>query len=261
MVRILSKIIAVANQKGGVGKTTTTVNLGACLGAALKKVLVIDADPQGNTTSGFGIDKHNEDLNLYSVLIEKRNFSDCIKKTEFKNVWICPCNMDLLGAEVAIDKMENKEFILKNSLLEIKDDFDYILIDCPPSLNYITINALAASDSVLIPIQCEYYALEGVSDLTQNIKFIKNTINPQLEIEGILLTMFDSRTNLSIQVSEDVKNCFPNKVYKIAIPRNTRLGEAPSHGLPIIYYDKYCKGAESYTLLAKEVIKQNRKGR
>ncbi len=254
----MGKIISVANQKGGVGKTTTTVNLGACLGALGKKVLIIDADPQGNSTSGFGIDKNKCEYNLYNVLIEKTNIKSCIQVTQFKNVSICPCNMDLLGAELLIDKEDNKEYILKEALNTVKNEYDFILIDCPPSLNYITLNAFCATDSVLIPIQCEYYALEGVSDLTTNIKIIKQSVNPDIEIEGILLTMFDTRTNLSILVADDVKSCFPDKVFKTAIPRNTRLGEAPSFGQPIIYYDKYCKGAESYTLLAKEVIKKNK---
>lgn len=255
----MGKVIAVANQKGGVGKTTTTVNLSACLGDCGKKILVIDADPQGNSTSGFGIDKNNTELTLYSVLIDNKNLKDCILKTEFKNVSVCPCNMDLLGAELLIDKKEDKEYILKKALNEVKNDYDFIVIDCPPSLNYITLNAFCATDSVLIPIQCEYYALEGVSDLTTNISLIKKTVNKDIEIEGILLTMFDSRTNLSIQVADDVKSCFPGKVFKTAIPRNTRLGEAPSFGLPVIYYDKYCKGSESYQLLAKEIIKNNKK--
>ena len=189
---------------------------------------------------------------------EKTDIKKCIVVTEFKNVSICPCNMDLLGAELLIDKEDNKEYILKNALKEVKKEYDFILIDCPPSLNYITLNAFCATDSVLIPIQCEYYALEGVSDLTTNIKIIKQSVNPDIEIEGILLTMFDTRTNLSILVADDVKSCFPDKVFKTAIPRNTRLGEAPSFGQPIIYYDKWCKGAESYTLLAKEVIKKNK---
>ena len=254
----MGKIIAVANQKGGVGKTTTTVNLGASLGSLGKKVLVIDADPQGNSTSGLGIDKNGNEYTIYSVLIDNTDIKKCIVKTEFKNVSVCPCNMDLLGAELLIDKKENKEYILKSAVSEIKEEYDFILIDCPPSLNYITLNAFCAAQSVLIPIQCEYYALEGVSDLTTNIKYIKNTVNKDLELEGILLTMFDSRTNLSLQVAEDVKNCFPKKVFKTAIPRNIRIGEAPSFGQPVIYYDKYCKGTESYMLLAKEVIKNNK---
>lgn len=254
----MGKIIAVANQKGGVGKTTTTVNLGASLGSLGKKVLVIDADPQGNSTSGLGIDKNNSEYTIYNVLIDGTDIKKCIVKTEFKNISVCPCNMDLLGAELLIDKKENKEYILKSAVSDIKEEYDFILIDCPPSLNYITLNAFCAAQSVLIPIQCEYYALEGVSDLTTNIKYIKNTVNKDLELEGILLTMFDSRTNLSLQVAEDVKNCFPKKVFKTAIPRNIRIGEAPSFGQPVIYYDKYCKGTESYMLLAKEVIKNNK---
>ena len=253
----MAKIIAVANQKGGVGKTTTAVNLAACLGALKKKILLIDSDPQGNATSGLGVDKNQIAKNYYDILMEDEPLENTILTTNFKNVSLVPGNMDLLGVEVSLDKKENKEYILKNSLLRYQGNFDYIFIDCPPSLNFITINAFAAANSVIIPIQCEYYALEGVSDLIENIKLIKNSLNPQLEIEGILLTMFDSRTNLSIQVAQDVKECFPDKVYKVAIPRNTRLGEAPSFGTPIIYYDKYSKGAESYHALAKEFLKQN----
>ncbi len=255
----MGKIIAVANQKGGVGKTTTVVNLSACVGNEGKKVLVIDADPQGNTTSGFGIDKNTLEYSLYNVLAEEEKISPAIIKTEFKNISVCPGNMDLLGVELIIDKKENREFILKNALSEVKDSYDFIFIDCPPALNYITINCLAAADSVIIPIQCEYYALEGVSDLTKNISYIKQTVNPEIKIEGVLLTMFDSRTNLSTLVSEDVKSCFPNKVYKVAIPRNTRLGEAPSYGLPVIYYDKYCKGSIAYKLLCEEFLKEQKK--
>ncbi len=255
----MGKIIAVANQKGGVGKTTTVVNLSACVGNEGKKVLVIDADPQGNTTSGFGIDKNNCEYSLYNILVEDGSFSSAVIETEFKNISVCPCNMDLLGVELIIDKKENKEYILKNALSEVKDNYDFIFIDCPPALNYITINCLAAADSVIIPIQCEYYALEGVSDLTKNISYIKQTVNPDIKIEGVLLTMYDSRTNLSSLVSEDVKSCFPGKVYPVAIPRNTRLGEAPSYGLPVIYYDKYCKGAVAYKLLSEEFLKQQRR--
>ncbi len=254
----MAKIIAIANQKGGVGKTTTAVNLAACVGTLKKKVLLIDSDPQGNATSGLGVDKNEVSKNYYDVLIAGEPIENAIIQTEFQNIWLVPGNMDLLGAEVSLDKMEDKEYILKNQLKSCVDRFDYIFIDCPPSLNYVTINAFAAADSVLIPIQCEYFALEGVSDLIENIKLMKNSINPRLEIEGILLTMFDSRTNLSIQVAQDVKECFPKKVYKVAIPRNTRLGEAPSFGTPIIYYDKYCKGSESYQALAKEFLKQNK---
>ncbi len=254
----MAKIIAVANQKGGVGKTTTAVNLAACLGALRKKVLLIDSDPQGNATSGLGVEKNDVDKNYYDVLMENEPIQNTVVQTNFKNVWLVPGNMDLLGVEVSLDKMNQKEYILKNSLASFENDFDYIFIDCPPSLNYVTINAFAAADSVIIPIQCEYFALEGVSDLIENIKLMKNSINPKLEIEGILLTMFDSRTNLSIQVAQDVKDCFPKKVYKVAIPRNTRLGEAPSYGTPIIYYDKYCKGSECYMSLAKEFLKENK---
>lgn len=255
----MAKVIAVANQKGGVGKTTTVVNLSSCVGAEGKKVLVIDADPQGNSTSGFGIDKNENEYTLYNILAEEGDFAPSIVKTEFKNIDVCPGNMDLLGVELIIDKKENKEFILKNSLEKVKDSYDFIFIDCPPALNYITINCLAAADSVIIPIQCEYYALEGVSDLTKNISYIKQTVNPDIQIEGVLLTMYDSRTNLSSMVAEDVKECFPGKVYSVAIPRNTRLGEAPSFGLPVNYYDKYCKGAVAYKMLAEEFLKQQRR--
>ena len=254
----MAKIIAIANQKGGVGKTTTAVNLAACVGALNKKVLVIDSDPQGNATSGLGIDKNEVSKNYYDVLMEGEPIENTVVSTDYKNVSVIPGNMDLLGVEVSLDKIDNKEYILKNSLSQYQNDFDYIFIDCPPSLNYVTINAFTAADSIIIPIQCEYYALEGVSDLIENIKLIKNSLNPILEIEGILLTMFDTRTNLSIQVAQDVKDCFPEKVYKVAIPRNTRLGEAPSFGTPILYYDKYSKGAESYKALAKEFLKQNK---
>ena len=257
----MGKTIAVANQKGGVGKTTTAVNLSACLGNEGKKILVIDADPQGNTTSGFGIDKNSCEKNLYGVFAEGADISDIIIKTEFKNISVCPSNMDLLGIELTIASSDNKEFILKNALQKVKDSYDFIFIDCPPALNYLTINCFAAADSVIIPIQCEYYALEGVSDLTRNISYIKQTINPEIYIEGVLMTMFDSRTNLSLQVANDVKECFPNKVYSVAIPRNTRLGEAPSYGLPVIYYDKYCRGSESYRLLAKEFLKIQKKNK
>lgn len=255
----MGKVIAVANQKGGVGKTTTAVNLSACLGNEGKKILVIDADPQGNTTSGFGIDKNSREENLYSVFAEGGALSDITVTTEFKNVSVCPSNMDLLGIELIIAAAENKEYILKEAVSRIKDNYDFIFIDCPPALNYLTINCFAAADSVIIPIQCEYYALEGVSDLTKNISYIKQTINPEIFIEGVLLTMFDSRTNLSAQVAADVKECFPGKVYSVAIPRNTRLGEAPSYGLPVIYYDKYCRGSESYRLLSKEFLKMQKK--
>ncbi len=254
----MGKVIVIANQKGGVGKTTTSVNLSACLGAAGKKVLVIDIDPQGNTTSGLGVEKDEAEVSIYDVLINGENLSDAVIKTEFKNLSLCPANVNLAGAEIELVDMKDREHLLKNSINEIKEKYDFIIIDCPPSLGLLTLNSFIAADSVLVPIQCEYYALEGLSQLTKTIKSIKQTLNEKIQFEGILLTMFDARTNLSIQVADEVKKFFPDKVFKSVIPRNVRLSEAPSYGEPIIIYDKYSKGAEAYTDLAKEVIKNNR---
>lgn len=254
----MGKTIVIANQKGGVGKTTTSVNLSACLGAAGKKVLVIDIDPQGNTTSGLGVEKDEAEISIYDVLINDENLSDAIIKTEFKNLSLCPANVNLAGAEIELVDMKNREHLLKNAIDEIKDKYDFIIIDCPPSLGLLTLNSFVAADSVLVPIQCEYYALEGLSQLTKTIKSIKHSLNEKIQFEGILLTMFDARTNLSIQVADEVKKFFPDKVFKSVIPRNVRLSEAPSFGEPIIIYDKYSKGAEAYIDLAKEVIKNNR---
>lgn len=254
----MGKVIVIANQKGGVGKTTTSVNLSACLGAAGKKVLVIDIDPQGNTTSGLGVEKDEAEISIYDVLINGEDLSDSIIKTEFKNLSLCPANVNLAGAEIELVDMKDREHLLKNAINEIKDKYDFIIIDCPPSLGLLTLNSFIAADSVLVPIQCEYYALEGLSQLTKTIKSIKQTLNDKIQFEGILLTMFDARTNLSIQVADEVKKFFPDKVFKSVIPRNVRLSEAPSYGEPIIIYDKYSKGAEAYTDLAKEVIKNNR---
>lgn len=253
----MGKIIAIANQKGGVGKTTTAVNLSACLGKAGKKTLIVDIDPQGNTTSGLGIDPKGLEYSVYDCLINEVKMKDVILKTEFENLWILPSNINLAGAELELVMKEKREFLLKKALYEIKDYFDFILIDCPPSLGLITLNSFTATDSILIPIQCEYYALEGLSQLTNTIKMIKKSLNPDLSIEGVLLTMFDARTNLSIQVVDEVKKFFGGKVFGTIIPRNVRLSEAPSFGQPVIEYDKHSRGAECYSELAQEVIERN----
>lgn len=250
----MAKIIAIFNQKGGVGKTTTNVNLSACVAKLNKKVLVLDIDPQGNTTSGFGIDKKTVDKSIYDVLIEGEDIKNTIIKTENENLDLISSNVDLAGAEIELTNRDERELILKKSLEGIRDDYDYVFIDCPPSLGLLTINALVAVDSVIIPIQCEYYALEGVSQLMSTIKLIKRSLNPKLEVEGVVLSMFDGRTNLSIQVVDEVKKYFKGKVYTTLIPRNVRLAEAPSHGLSIIDYDPKSKGAEAYMELAEEFL-------
>lgn len=250
----MAKVIAIFNQKGGVGKTTTNVNLSACVAKLNKKVLVLDIDPQGNTTSGFGIDKKTVDKSIYDVLIEGEDIKSAIIKTENENLDIISSNVDLAGAEIELTNRDERELILKKSLEGIRDDYDYVFIDCPPSLGLLTINALVAVDSVIIPIQCEYYALEGVSQLMSTIKLIKRSLNPKLEVEGVVLSMFDGRTNLSIQVVDEVKKYFKGKVYTTLIPRNVRLAEAPSHGLSIIDYDPKSKGAEAYMELAEEFL-------
>ena len=252
----MGKVISVANQKGGVGKTTTTVNLGTILAKKGKKVLLIDADPQGNATSGLGVDKDVE-LSLYDVLVNETEIEKTIQDTMIKNLKLCPSNINLAGAEVELVSMMSREQRLKEKLEEIKDNFDYILIDCQPSLGLITLNSFTASDSVLIPVQCEYYALEGLGQLINTINLVKKHLNKNIQIEGALLTMYDIRTNLSNQVVKEVKRYFENKVYKTVIPRNVRLSEAPSYGMPITEYDPRSKGAKSYIKFAKEFIKIN----
>lgn len=253
----MAKIIAVANQKGGVGKTTTAVNLSACLAAKNKKVLLIDIDPQGNSTSGLGIDKNTVGLSIYDVIINETNIEDTLVKTKLENLVLCPSNINLAGAEVELVSVISRETRLKTALENIRNDFDYIMIDCPPSLGLLTINSLTAADTILVPIQCEYYALEGLSQLMNTVKLVQKHLNRNLNVEGVVLTMFDARTNLSIQVVDEVKKYFGNKVYRTIIPRNVRLSEAPSYGLPIILYDPKSKGAECYMDLAEEVIESS----
>jgi len=250
----MSKSIAVFNQKGGVGKTTTVINLSACLANKGKKVLMIDIDPQGNTTSGIGIDKNNLQSTIYDVLINEIPAKECIVGTNQENLFILPSSVQLAGAEIELTTVNQRELKLRECIDSIKNEYDYIFIDCPPSLGLLSINALSAVDSVLIPIQCEYYALEGVSQLMNTIKLVKKNLNPELEIEGVVLSMFDGRTNLSIQVVDEVKKYFRGKVYTTMIPRNVRLAEAPSFGLSIIQYDAKSKGAEAYQELADEFI-------
>ena len=252
----MGKIISIANQKGGVGKTTTTVNLSAILARKGKKVLLIDADPQGNATSGIGIDKEVE-FSTYDMLISEEQTVNIIQKTEIKNLDICPSNLNLAGAEVQLVSMMSREQRLKEKLDQVKENYDYIFIDCPPSLGLITLNAFTASNSVLIPVQCEYYALEGLGQLINTVELVKKHLNKGLYIEGALLTMYDIRTNLSNQVVKEVKRYFNNKVYKTVIPRNVRVSEAPSYGLPITIYDPHSKGARSYEKLGKEFLKLN----
>ena len=252
----MSKIISVANQKGGVGKTTTTVNLCTILAKKGKKVLLIDADPQGNATSGLGVEKDVE-LSIYDVLVGETSMEEATVKTSIKNLDVCPSNISLAGAEVELVSMMSREQRLKEKLDIAKDRYDYILIDCPPSLGLITLNAFTASNSVLIPVQCEYFALEGLGQLLNTVNLVKKHLNKEIEIEGALLTMYDIRTNLSNQVVKEVKKYFGDKVYKTVIPRNVRLSEAPSFGLPITIYDPRSKGAKSYIKFAKEFIKIN----
>jgi chromosome partitioning protein len=255
----MAKIISIANQKGGVGKTTTAVNLSACIAAKGKKVLLIDIDPQGNATSGLGV-KSKENKSIYNVLVDEVKIEDTLEATVVKKLDVCPANIDLAGAEVELVSMVSRETRLKDAIESVKDAYDYIFIDCPPSLGLITLNAFTASDSVLVPIQCEYYALEGLGQLINTIKLVQKHLNKSLEIEGVVLTMFDARTNLSTQVATEVEKYFGNKVFQTIIPRNIRLSEAPSHGLPITLYDNDSKGAETYKKLAKELLNLNERG-
>lgn len=251
----MGRIISVANQKGGVGKTTTAINLAASLAECKKKVLVLDMDPQGNTTSGYGIDKDALEYTIYDLLTKSCTIQDCIQKNVlFETLSLIGSNVNLSGAEIELIGVDRKEFIIKDALAEVKDEYDFVIIDCPPSLSMLTVNALSASDTVIVPIQCEYYALEGLSQLLHTINLVKTRLNPSLEMEGVVFTMYDARTNLSLQVVENVKDNLKGKVYKTIIPRNVRLAEAPSHGLPINLYDSRSSGAEAYHLLAEEVI-------
>ena len=250
----MGRIIAIANQKGGVGKTTTAINLSACLAEKGQRVLVVDIDPQGNTTSGLGIAKDNVDNTIYEVMLQEIDISDAICKDMFENLDIIPSNVNLAGAEIDLIDIENREYILKNAINTVRNNYDYVILDCPPSLSMLTVNAMTAADTVLVPIQCEYYALEGLTQLIHTINLVKKKLNPQLELEGVVFTMYDSRTNLSLQVVENVKDNLKQNIYKTIIPRNIRLAEAPSHGLPINLYDPKSTGAESYRLLAEEVM-------
>ena len=250
----MGRIIAVANQKGGVGKTTTSINLSACLAELGKKVLAIDMDPQGNMTSGLGIDKNEVEYSVYDLILSEVEIEQVICKEAIENLDVLPSNINLSAAEIELIGVEDKEYIIHNEVEKVRDNYDFVIIDCPPSLNTLTINAMTTADSILVPIQCEYYALEGLSQLIHTIELVKERLNPNLEIEGVVFTMYDARTNLSLQVVENVKDNLNQTIYKTIIPRNSRLAEAPSHGLPIHLYDPKSAGAESYMLLAEEVI-------
>ena len=250
----MSEIMAIANQKGGVGKTTTTINLSAALAEQGKKVLIIDMDPQGNTSSGLGIDKDELETTVYQLMIGDNSFDECVQKDVFENLDVLAANVNLAGIEIETMDMEDRNYILRDIISEVEDKYDFIIIDCPPSLNTLTINSMTTADSVLVPIQCEYYALEGLSQLIHTIDLVKDRLNNDLEIEGVVFTMYDARTNLSLQVVENVKENLQQNIYKTIIPRNVRLAEAPSYGQPITLYDPRSTGAEAYRLLAEEVI-------
>lgn len=250
----MGRIIAIANQKGGVGKTTTAINLSASLAEKGRKVLAIDMDPQGNMSSGLGLDKNSIDGTIYDMIIGEADVEEVIHKDTIENLDILPSNVDLSAVEIEMIDVENKEFVVKNAIQKIRDNYDYVIIDCPPSLSLLTVNAMTTADSVLVPIQCEYYALEGLSQLIHTVELVKDRLNPILEIEGVVFTMYDARTNLSLQVVENVKDNLEQNIYKTIIPRNIRLAEAPSFGTPINQYDPRSAGAESYMRLAEEVI-------
>lgn len=255
----MSEIMAIANQKGGVGKTTTTINLSAALAEQGKKVLIIDMDPQGNTSSGLGIDKDELETTVYQLMIGDNSFDECVQKDVFENLDVLAANVNLAGIEIETMDMEDRNYILRDIISEIEDQYDFIIIDCPPSLNTLTINSMTTADSVLVPIQCEYYALEGLSQLIYTINLVKDRLNPKLTINGVVFTMYDGRTNLSMQVIENVRNNLNQTIYDTIIPRGVRLAEAPSHGLPITQYDNRSTGAKAYMSLAKEVIERSAK--